>query len=135
MWSSLDIVDFFSGPSWLAKFDPDGRRLWRHRLGGAAKGVATDAAGNIVVGTNEGFVASLTKLDPDGRRLWRRQVGDFSHGVSVATDGAGNVVVASGPLLAKYSGEGDLLWTTQLANDPDSGSAIATDADGNIVLT
>ncbi len=111
-------VDFGDGPTtsagesdvFVLSLAPDGALRWAHRLGGAgldaAYGIATDAAGNVVVtgsfegsvdfgdgevmsaGAEDAFVVSLTD---DGTFGWKRTFGggggDAAHGVATSDDG------------------------------------------------
>lgn len=103
----------------LAKMSTTGSHLWSQRFGGAkgasANGVATDSSGNVVVtGEFEGTIdfggGTLTshgsafgagdvfvaKFNSSGQPTWSTSFGDTfaDFGTSVATDVAGNVIVA-----------------------------------------
>jgi hypothetical protein len=106
------------GDIYLVKYSATGGYLWSFRVGGpqneVPKGIAIDAAGNIVItgffgGTVDfgggpltgssasGFVA---KYSPTGTHLWSRRLstgtGILDEGTAVGVDGAGNVILAGG---------------------------------------
>lgn len=103
----------------VAKYSPDGTRVWTRFIGSPnndhAFSAAADNAGNVfVAGTTAGdlhgipragsFDVFVSKYGPDGTRLWTRLVGGESaeYSQAVAADQAGNVYVAghtSGELL------------------------------------
>lgn len=114
----------------LARFDPDGTRLWATQLGSAGDdrgfAVAVDASGNaVVVGTTDGDVAApgnlggndivVAKYDAAGNRLWADQLGTVRDdvGAAVTTDAAGDVIVTGMTLgaLPTYAnaGQGDIV--------------------------
>lgn len=135
-----------------------------------ARGVATDRAGNVLVaaafrgeldfpdnsyffpGTSEGPGVKdlLLKLSADGHFVWSSNLQSrfFRRVADIATDAAGNVLVAGAEftnffpfedaLLMKLSEGGNVLWSTG-ARLPDyrGGSHTAVDADtlGNVVST
>jgi Beta-propeller repeat. len=130
--------------AWLARYDANGRRIWKRQLGtpsnDEAYDVATDDAGNIylagwtygdLAGPNQGDLdAWVAKYDATGQLRWKRQLGssDMEQAYGVATDTAGNVYVAGytyGALfapkqgygdawLAKYDADGNRKWQRQL---------------------
>ncbi len=151
--------------AWVAKYDADGQVIWTRQLGTAAydvaKGVATDAAGNVYLTgetagslggpANGGYDAWVAKYTANGDRLWKKQLGTavFDTAYGVATDGAGNVYLAGttkGSLgganigerdawLAKYAAGGKLIWTRQLGTEADDqAKGVAADAAGNVYL-
>ncbi len=95
----------------VAKYAPNGHRLWIHQAGSSqwdqARAVAIDLVGNVFVvgatygdlggpGTHKGgWDAFLMKLDPNGNHVWTRQAGTSAddEGYGVATGAAGNVVM------------------------------------------
>ncbi|GDY22350.1 hypothetical protein LBMAG56_36970 [Verrucomicrobiota bacterium] len=122
------ITGFFSGPAtfgtnvlagsggfdvFVAQYDASGQVLWVRGAGGAAtdyaSGVATDAAGNVLV------TGSLT----DSANFGTTNVTAAFAGVSTL-------------FLAKYDSTGALLWV-KLTDDPGGslGFRVATDAAGN----
>ena len=109
------------GDAFLAKFDPDGNRLWGTYYGGTSddEGLdcATDASGNVYLaggtGTSTGSSiatagahqsafgsggsdAFLVKFDAFGTRLWGTYYGGNAsdYGFGCAVDGSGNVFLA-----------------------------------------
>jgi hypothetical protein len=97
----------------IAKFAPDGRRLWVKRIGGrdvdAFHHVAVDRSGNIFATGVFGQTADiggqehetrglddifLLKLGPDGSRLWSKTYGYIGrdYGRAIAVDTEGNVL-------------------------------------------
>ena len=172
----------------VAKYAPDGSLVWAKQASGtsfsAGDSIATDAAGNGVVtgffrdmatfgpgevnettltsaGESDVFVA---KYAPDGSLVWAKQAGGPSFDLSfgIATDAAGNSVVAGGfrgmatfgsgeanettltsasggdddAFVAKYAPDGSLLWAKQAGGTGSArGQGIATDAAGNSVVT
>lgn len=107
--ASAGVDDVF-----VVKLDPGGNYLWSKRFGGVGadfgQGVAVDSTGNVLVtgyfyGSADFGGGALTsaggsdifvlKLDANGNHLWSKSFGDTSdqQGISVAADGAGNVLV------------------------------------------
>lgn len=97
--------------AYLAKYDPNGVKLWVKQLGTAdsdyANGVATDASGNAYIcgfttgdlepGQDKGGEdAFLAKYDPGGIQMWIKQLGtEWSDKANaIATDTAGNVFIS-----------------------------------------
>jgi hypothetical protein len=148
--------------AWVAKYDTDGRLLWRRQPGragnDAAHAVTADNRGDVVIAgrTPSRSVFSpdawVVKYDASGRPKWKRRLGtaehDSAHGVAV--DSNGNIVVAGytdsalgGPSggygdawVAKYDAGGHRLWTRQFGTGEwESASAVATDGRGNIFVS
>lgn len=160
----------------VVAFDASGNHLWSMLVGDAGNqyvsGVAVDAAANVyVTGSFEGsitfggstltsagnFDVFLVKLDAAGNHLWSKPFGDassqFSYGV--ATDAAGNVVVAGsqtgavdyggGPLtaaggtdafVARFDASGNHVWSHIHGNSANQRAyAVGMDAAGDIALT
>jgi hypothetical protein len=163
----------------VAKLDPQGNCMWAQDVGGvdavfaSSPAIATDNAGHVIltgscVGsvnfdggsldagvTGEAFVALLGK---NGEYMWGRVFESMSssqgsQGTSVATDGAGNVLVTGefigpvdfgcGPLtssgntgvfVAELDASGATTWVKEF---PTSGGAngITADATGNAYVT
>jgi hypothetical protein len=176
-----DTIDFGGGPltvasgdsgAFLAKLDPSGAHLWSKVAGtvAEARSVAADAAGNVFAtgmfaGTIDFGGGSLTsdltdafvvKLDPSGAHLWSLNFssGGGQEGVSVAVDGAGNVVVAGsfwdavdlggGPITTNAGSSvfvgvldpnGGHLWSEGYGTAGDVGwTRVAVDAAGNLLI-
>lgn len=125
--------------AFMARFAPDGRRLWVKRIGSndvdAAQAVTIDKDGNSYVagvfranvkfGEVEHSSAGaadifVTKLDPKGQFLWTKTFGavEEDFGRDIALDSAGNIV-----LLAEISYKVDL-----------GGGELSTNGNRDIVL-
>ncbi|MEM7152507.1 MAG: SBBP repeat-containing protein [Myxococcota bacterium] len=95
----------------------------------------------------------LIKLDTDGTELWNRQLGGRSFQVAygLAVDGNDDIIVAgltgesfegrtawggSDAFVAKFDGDGVLLWAAQVGGEADDNPArVAVDADNNVYVT
>lgn len=126
-----DTVDALPGEvqaggrdAFIAKFDPDGNRLWTHLLGtlqgDTARAIAVDDDGNAFIAGSTGggqlplqpptagelFIA---KFDTDGNRQWIHQWGSGGDGANrdsargVAVDAAGNAYM-TGYIPFNYAG-------------------------------
>jgi hypothetical protein len=178
-------VDFGGGPLtsvgqqdvFLAKLDSAGNHLWSKRFGDAdpqyGYSVAVDGAGNVLL--TGGFAGSvdfgggsltsvgqedvfLAKFDSVGNHLWSKRFGDAgtnSMGLTVAVDGAGNVLLTGhfagsvdfggGPLtnatswsmyLAKFDSAGNHLWSKGFGDsDYQAFQIVAVDGAGDVLLT
>ncbi|HEU4365582.1 MAG TPA: SBBP repeat-containing protein [Candidatus Krumholzibacteria bacterium] len=115
-----------------------------------------DFGGGPLVADNQTDIF-LVKFDADGNHVWSQRFGDFGpdYGNAVAVDAAGNVIVCGlfqntvdfggGPLIsagsydifvAKYDTNGLHQWSKRFGNTgPDSGTAVAADAAGNVFIT
>ena len=152
----------------VAKFAAvDGTLLWRQTLNGtaanpidSANSVAVDHEGNVLAAgtfrnqfpnTNAAF--TVVKFAGDGTLLWRQALrgtsGSFGGSAnSVIVDSEGNVI-AAGTInnqrtvddftVAKFTGDGTLLWQQTLAafNDllsaSDAANSVAVDHEGNVL--
>jgi hypothetical protein len=154
---------------------------WAHSAGGVYNeysfSCATDAAGNVFVtglfesssitfGTivlNNASIGYqdmfIVKYDAAGNVLWAHSAGGIytDEGLSIATDGYGNVLVTGDFIspsisfgtnvltntngnadifVVKYDGAGNVLWAlSEGGTDFDYGYGIATDAGGNVLVT
>ena len=161
--------------AFIVKLDPSGNCLWQRR--GAANDdsflqlvrIAADPDGNVLLaGSFEGSIglgcnpiaastlgdAVVAKLDPAGNCLWLR-TGHWADGKGLATDGAGNVLVAGDfyssldlgcgsietetyydGFVAKLDASGACVWVKKLGGDADMQgvSALAADAEGNVLV-
>jgi len=146
-------------------YDANGTEVWTRRFGTArydnAWGVAVDGAGFVFVagtttgrlaGANQGdFDAFVRKLDANGNESWTRQFGSAGpeDAVAVATDAAGNVLVAGytfGSLegntsggydafVRKLDGGGGEVWTRQIGTGGDDYAyGVAVGAGGRVVV-
>ncbi len=154
--------------AFLVKFGPDGTWQWTRQDGtsgdDAARGVATDSAGNIyIAGYVKGNFHGLTrvgssdvfisKYDQAGTRQWSVLFGslgpDEAFGLTCDADRnvivtgwaddsvEGNPYLANGDnIMAKYDSNGARLWLKQWGTfNKDTGYALATDAAKNIYLS
>jgi hypothetical protein len=117
-------VDFGGGPltsvggfdAFVAKYSASGAHLWSKRFGSTGNdmtnGVAVDAAGNVVV---TGYFVRTS---------------DFGGGAINSSAWDGDLFVA------KYTPAGAHLWSRNFTcNSMDTGTDVAVDASGNVVLT
>lgn len=164
-WTSGSLGRPFQGgasDAWVAKFSPRGALVWLRQVGTAdteqATAVSTDKAGNVFVagstehrdGTGQGD-AWVAKYAANGRLLWQRRLAtpvfDIALGAAASTGGVyvcGNTAGALAARnlgdfdawIARYSGDGKLLWMRQLGTATTDGAhAVATDADGNAYIS
>ncbi|MEH0020896.1 MAG: hypothetical protein V6Z89_14670 [Desulfobacter sp.] len=126
------------GDALLAKFAPDGTRIWQKKLGGSGHdvffGVCVDLSGYIYAAGYENSSAAgitealLAKYTPEGHLVWQKKLGgngdDYFR--AVATDDSDNIYVAGHErastgnhkaLLAKFRANGTLAWQTELGGD------------------
>ncbi len=107
-----EITSRGGNEGWVAKFDPNGNRLWVRALGSDRddfiQALAVDAAGNVVVvgnssgdlgGSGAAYVSSafIARFDTDGNLQWSRQLrstGSWDAFFGVAIDAAGNAYAA-----------------------------------------
>ncbi|MBW2523280.1 MAG: hypothetical protein JRI23_03855 [Deltaproteobacteria bacterium] len=174
-----DIADFgggnlvaSGGDIFLAKFDSSGNHLWSKDFGDAnletGNGVATDGSSNVILtgrfnGTVDfgggDFVANstscfLAKYDSAGNHVWSNWF-PSSVGNGVATDAAGNIVIAgslsgsadfgggtlvpvgsSDGFVAKFDSGGNHLWSKSFgATVHTEPKAVAVDGSGNVAIT
>jgi len=118
----MERVDFGGGrinsrgsfDAFVARYAADGTHLWSKGFGGSegddGRGVAVDAAGNVFV---TGFFRGSANLG--GSTL--RSAGEMD------------------AFLAKYAPDGTHLWSRSFGGpDTDMGSAVGTDAAGNVIM-
>jgi Beta-propeller repeat len=105
--------------AFIAKFNTNGVRQWATYYGGSngerGNGIATDANGNIII---TGFTNSTN---------------------AIATVGAHQAIYgggASDAFIAKFNSNGIIQWATYYGGSSDDyGNGIATDANGNILIS
>jgi hypothetical protein len=127
----------FRDRSFLRRYSPSGKLIWQRTLNRASNlfydshFLAADPSGNAFVAISgpEADEANLAKYSPDGVRVWSKRLSDTIYGV--ATDGGGNLFVASGGrgYLTKYSPAGRKLWERWGFPAP---LAVAVSAEGNV---
>jgi len=149
--------------NWLVeRYDATGAIVWSRTWNGPlgigndrAQAVAVDASGSVYVA---GYATAATglqqlqllKYDPAGNVIWSRtSPGDpteDSHANGVATDRAGNIIVAGDIknagnhdwFVVKYDTTGTLVWSRTwggAAAGEDAANAVAVDASGTIYVT
>jgi hypothetical protein len=141
--TGLEIADAI-----LIKYAPSGTALWTNRYGFgtnyyAPAGLATDAAGNVMVALNtlyadDGFLTTI-KYDPLGAPLWTNYYrgGELSSDYinAIGVDADGNLFVSGTEyFLLKYSPEGVALWTNRMS-DYGVPSALVIDRAGNAIVS
>ncbi len=163
-----------TGSGFLAKYGSNGTPLWNHSYAVMGFAIATDEAGNVIftgsfyntvnlggedltsAGGPDIFVA---KYDTDGNHLWSRRFGgggggDDDEGLSIATDGNYNVVVAGrfggsadfgggiftsvgeeDMFIAKYNASGDHLWSMTFGGAGwEKPNGLAIDGGGSVLV-
>ncbi|MEX1362572.1 MAG: DUF4215 domain-containing protein [Nannocystaceae bacterium] len=145
---------------WLRKYAPDGAVQWTETF----HGITADAGYAVAVdGSDQIFVAGSTftldddldvwvaRYSPAGAPGWTQTFNGPASGadeaLGIAVDPAGNVVVAGYTTTAgagrdiwvrKYSPAGAPQWSRTAAgsgSNNDEGHAVATDGDGNVLVT
>jgi streptogramin lyase len=163
--NTLSTLSGFGYNTFIVKLDARGNVLWAQQptyfsptIYDSGNSLSLDPAGNLYVagnfavtnlfGTNQvttpndqiadGFIV---KCDPNGNYLWAAQApANGSANLGVAADNAGNVYVTgllspSQVYLAKYDGNGNLLWTLTPAQSRYSdGYGIAVDLSNRVSL-
>jgi hypothetical protein len=157
----------------VAKLDATGGHVWSRQFGDDAEqvagGLTVDPNGDVIftglfggdVDFGGGLISStgnsifVCKLDNAGQYVWASSHGNAYTEPSIATDSAGNVVVAGaftdsvdfggGPLagkggedafLARITGAGQHLWSKAFGGAGDERvSAVSVDSAGNAIVT
>lgn len=137
----------------LYKYGRNGTALWKVTVNAlfaefdSKIDVATDVNGNVYLVSS----AWIAKYAGDGVLLWSRQFGrtDYVFGENAITDASGNLYVSgstSGALfgasngeydawVAKYDGNGNLLWGRQIGTPQgDYAHDLCVDDDGNVYV-
>jgi uncharacterized delta-60 repeat protein len=152
----------FNRDVWLRKYDYDGDVLWTETWDNgsfgedAGYGVAVRPDGTIavagmtpVIATNQDVFLGL--WDGSGALQWIRQFGGQAYlndeGLAVAADADGNLAVAgfrgasetdADIWVRRYDASGSVVWSQVVegeSSDRDQANAVATDAEGNILVT
>jgi hypothetical protein len=152
----------FNRDVWLRKYDSDGDVLWTatwddgNSSEDAGHSVAVRPDGTIavvgmtpVIATNQDVFLGV--WDGSGRLQWQRQFGGQAilddGALAVASDADGNLVIVglrgvtntdSDMWIRKYDAIGNVAWSQVIAGeagDRDQATAVATDAEGNILVT
>jgi len=128
---------------WVRYYDTNGSAIWTanygnlNALGDEGRGVAFDAAGNVIVAGFENdpvipWRIFLRKYDALGVELWSQpwdgELGQGANALASAVDSAGDIVVVgqhrSGDfnqiLVRKYDTDGNVRWTTTIDGAPDT---------------
>ena len=124
----LSKINYAGDTVWTRQL-PFGRGTGIYPLGGYARGVIEDRAGNLVVSAtvfDSNFVPSrfwgkLAKLNPTGDTLWTRVTGAGSNALVLGKDDSyvmasdvSNNPMPTLPTLYKYSPAGALVWSRAL---------------------
>ncbi len=145
--------------AWLARYDPQGNRVWIRQFGTAAFDVARAAfcdetGGVFVCGRTNGDLAAVSdghedawvaRYDSAGERTWIQQlgIGYLARADSVSPDGWGGVYVGGSmnlylgllpdPFLAHYDKVGNLTWFREFGSaQEDAAFAAAPDGMGGV---
>jgi hypothetical protein len=115
--------------------------------------ITGSASGDLAQPNGQGRGPFVSKYDSSGSLLWTRQLGGIDRGGvanAVSSDGLGNVYIvgttdtslggpwagANDAFVAKYDGDGNLVWTRQLGTPSyDDGLGISADALGNVFVS
>jgi hypothetical protein len=125
----------------VVKYSAGGERVWVAAAGNKTWGadVVVDGAGaSFVLRAAEG-VSFLTKLSSGGELEWERNLGERGM-VDLAFDSNGNLWTLGSegqprrPHLARYSAEGELLWSGEVASEQTTASSLALDTNGNVFV-
>ena len=149
----------------LSKYDTNGQHEWTRQfgtvLGDQARGVVTDAVGDIYVSGYTNYTTLgggnmdpfVSKYDAAGALQWTRilEIGNLDAGYDrsngIATDGADGIYIAgefgqenfsgnTDVFLRKYDTDGNLQWTRyQATSEFDSSRGIAADGLGNVFIS
>ncbi|TSC33738.1 right-handed parallel beta-helix repeat-containing protein [Corallococcus sp. Z5C101001] len=154
--TTSDLWEPLAGESdgFIAKFTPDGERLWVRQFGSEGMdvfyGLATDGASVYAAGTTTGSFpgqphhpspggdALLVKADADGNTVWTRVWGIHKNEVLKAVAYAQDSVYVLGEVTNQYlfvtklTADGTLLWQRQYTLNRAQGTALATDAAGHV---
>ena len=140
----------------IGRYAPTGERNWSAQVSGTdpaggftsgnigSAAIATDAAGNAYVVSNNGSGVETLKISLGGQLLWGRTytAGTYAIGRAVAVGASGSVYVlartdgggygGSTVLVVKYSPAGTFQWSRNV--DLQSGYGLALDASENVYV-
>jgi hypothetical protein len=144
----------------VARYAPDGQRVWSGEVVGAYPGggltagnmgaaaIALDASGNVhAVSGNGSTTVETRKYSPGGQLLWGRTytAGTNAFGRAVAVGASGSVYVLMGTdgggfggrtaLVVKYNAAGAFQWSQNVDVQVTLGNAIALDASENVYVS
>ena len=149
--------------AFVAKVSPAGALLWSTYVGGdytdGGYGITVESSGNPIITGERNNDAFVTKLSSSGAHVWTELLGTGAgtdYGTDIALDSSGNLLVtgytsSSGwvsggfdtvlsgtndAFVAKLSPTGTHLWSTYVGGtSSDSGSGIAVDGSGDVMVT
>jgi len=149
----------FGGTSdmYIAKYDTNGNELWIKQIGSNSYdqlyGITFATDGNLLVtGDTRGALAGpnqgwrdiyVGKYDVNGNLIWHTQFGD-EEGRSIVQHASGDIFVAGYDsfelFIYRLDSSGNQVWKREIASSGNenmsySGSPLALDADGNVLLT
>ena len=147
-----------NGDLLICKFDADGQLLWSKQSGDRRLNIvwdaSTDSQDSLFICGQTGNAAGrddayLSKYDSNGTLLWSRLfdgTGENDYGRSLINDSLGNVYMVGesqksagfhdfDAFVRKYNGDGDLIWSRQVATSGDeSANSVTLDGFGNLYI-
>lgn len=140
-----DVENNINTDGSLRRYKPDGTLVWKKQFNATTyedlTDLTEDSEGNIIVALNKNVddsqgISELFKYTATGQELWRRSLDGVRKVYSIDTTPTGGFYIVGDDssfrgLIHKYSQDGALLWTKQLARTRFFGPS-ATDAKGNL---